>query len=92
VINDRVGDIPVVVWAADDNFHAYVSQIGRRTLTFRTQGEALIDEETGKTWNIRQGRAVEGPLTGQVLQPVPSSTAYDWAWRDFYPESEFYTP
>jgi hypothetical protein len=92
VINDRVGDIPVVVWAAGDNFHAYVSQIGDRTLTFRAQGETLIDEETGSTWDIGQGRAVQGPLKGKVLRSVPRSTAYDWAWQDFYPESEFYTP
>ena len=92
VINDWIGDIPVVVWAADDNFHAYVRQIGDRILTFRAQGETLIDDETGSIWDVGQGRAVEGPLEDEVLQSVPSSTAYDWAWQDFYPESEFYTP
>jgi len=92
VINDRLGDFPIVVWAAGDIFHAYIRQVGERTLTFRAEGEALVDEETGSTWDVARGLAVDGPLKGEVLQSVPGSTAYDWAWRDFYPDSEFYTP
>jgi hypothetical protein len=92
VINDWLGDFPIVLWAADDRFHAYVRQVNGRTLSFRAEGDGLIDEETGSTWDVARGLAVEGPLRDSVLQGVPSSTAYDWAWRDFYPDSEFYTP
>lgn len=92
VVNDKLGEVPIMVWASGDRFHAYVRQGGERVLTFRVEGEALIDEETGSIWDVGRGIAVEGPLRGEVLQPVPSSTAYDWAWRDFYPDSEFYTP
>jgi len=56
------------------------------------EGDGLIDEETGSTWDIARGRAVDGPLKGAVLQGVPSSSAFDWAWLDFYPASDFYTP
>jgi len=31
-------------------------------------------------------------LNGESLQPVPSLSSYDWAWRDFYPDSKFYAP
>ena len=92
VINDWLGDFPIVVWASGDVFHAYIRQVGERTLTFRAEGEALVDQETGSTWDVARGLAVDGPLKGEVLQSVPGSTAYDWAWRDFYPDSEFYTP
>jgi hypothetical protein len=92
VINDTLGDFPIAIWAADDNFHAYIRRVGDRTLTFRADGENLIDLETSSTWNLARGLAVDGPLRGEVLQSVPSSTAYDWAWRDFYPQSEFYVP
>jgi hypothetical protein len=92
VVNDFVGDVPVMVWAADNNFHAYVRQVDDRLLTFRVQDGELIDEETGSTWDVTRGLATDGPLAGQGLQSVPSSSAYDWAWLDFYPDSAFYRP
>lgn len=92
VVNDFVGDIPVLVWAADSNFHAYIRQVDDRVLTFRLEDGELIDEETGSTWDPARGLATAGPLTGQGLQSVPSSSAYDWAWLDFYPDSAFYSP
>jgi hypothetical protein len=82
--------LPIFVWAADNNFHAYIRQVGDQVLTFELAGGDLVDVETGSTWNITRGLATGGPLKGQSLQPVPGSTAYDWAWLDFYPESEFY--
>ncbi len=92
VINDTLGDIPIVVWAADNNFHAYIRRAGDLPLTFHAEGDKLIDDETGSTWDVSRGLATGGPLRGQALQPVPDSTAYDWAWLDFYPDSDFYTP
>lgn len=90
VINDTLGDFPIVVWVRGENFHAYVRQVGERTLTFRAEDDTLVDEETGSTWDVARGLATNGPFKGEVLQPVPGSTAYDWAWRDFYPDSEFF--
>lgn len=92
VVNDFVGDVPVLVWAADSNFHAYIRQVDDTVLTFRLEGGELVDEETGSTWDPARGLATSGPLTGQGLQSVPSSSAYDWAWLDFYPDSAFYRP
>ena len=63
-----------------------------RTLTFRRDGEQLVDEETGSGLDEMRGRAISGPLAGQTLQQVPSLSSYDWAWRDFYPESAFWIP
>jgi hypothetical protein len=31
-------------------------------------------------------------LGGEGLQGIPGSSSYDWAWIDFYPNSEFYSP
>jgi len=92
IVNDMLGDIPIFIWAGDNNFHAYTRQIDEQTLTFEIRGDELIDSETGSTWDLSLGLATEGPLKGKSLQPVPSSSAYDWAWRDFYPESDFYKP
>lgn len=92
IANDFIGEIPIMVWAGDNNFHAYIRQVGEQILTFRLDGDRLIDEETGSTWNITRGLATDGPLIGQGLQAVPSSSSFDWAWLDFYPESAFYQP
>jgi hypothetical protein len=92
VINDHMGQFPIVVWASEDNFHAYLRQVGDQVLTFRTDGDNLIDEETETVWTLSRGLAVEGPLKGEALQAVPGSTAFDWAWFDFYPNSTLYAP
>ena len=92
VVNDFVGPVPVLVWAGDENFHAYVRQVGDQVLTFRLEGDKLVDEETGSTWNITRGLATDGPLKGEGLQSVPGSSSFDWAWVDFFPESGFYQP
>lgn len=92
VINDTLGNIPVMVWAADEIYQAYARQIDGQMLTFTFDGEELIDEETGSSWNPALGLARSGPLEGKSLQPIPSLSSYDWAWEDFYPNSEFYKP
>lgn len=90
VINDDIGGIPILVWSADNNFHAYVRQAGDQVLTFRSNGGRIVDDETGSTWDISRGLAIDGPLKGEGLQAVPGSTSYDWAWLDFYPDTAFY--
>ena len=51
-----------------------------------------MDLETGSTWDVSRGLAIDGPLKGTALQPIPSSSSYDWAWFDFFPNSELYNP
>ncbi len=92
VINDRLGPFPVVVLADADSraVSAYLRRVGEIELDFDLVGESLVDRQTGSTWDMAKGIAVDGPLRGEVLQQVPYMTAYDWAWEDFYPHTEFY--
>ena len=92
VVNTNLAGVPVMVWAADNNFHAYVRPVGDQILTFNWEERVLKDVETGSIWDVGRGYATEGPLMGEALQPVPGSSSYDWAWRDFYPEAKFYSP
>ena len=91
-INDTLGTIPIVVWAAHNNFHAYIRQVDEQTLTVRAERDGLIDTETGSTWDVANGLAIDGLLKGKNLQPVPGSSTFDWAWLDFYPDAMFYQP
>lgn len=92
VINDAVGAEPVLVWAQDERFHAYLRTLEGEALTFEIVSGQLIDEQSGSVWDPALGLAREGPFEGKVLRPVPSSTAFEWAWLDFFPESDFYSP
>jgi hypothetical protein len=90
VVNDTLGEHPLFVWAAGEDFRVYSRSIGGRELTFEDRDGEVFDLETGTRWDPKRGLAVLGELSGEVLQPVPSLTSYDWAWRDFYPETEIY--
>ena len=92
VINDSLGNLPILIWAAEDRFHAYLRIADGETLTFRSENGQLIDNETQSVWNVALGLAIEGPLQGTILQAIPSSSAYNWAWFDFFPESDLYSP
>ena len=92
VINDAFDEIPVVVWASGNEYAAYIRQVGDRVLTFYRDGADIFDRESGTRWDFQRGLGVEGPLTGEALQPVPSLSAFDWAWESFYPQAETYQP
>ena len=91
-INDWLGPFPLLILVDDETkaVHTYLSKVGDRELTFTLRDGNVIDRDTESTWDMTKGIAVDGPLRGEVLQKVPYSTAFDWAWEDFYPHSEFY--
>ena len=92
IINDRIGPFPVVVLANPETkaIQAFLRIVGQDELAFTLQDGTMVDQQTGSTWNTDRGIAVDGPLTGEVLQRVPYITSFDWAWEDFYPHTEFY--
>jgi hypothetical protein len=92
VINDAVGPYPVVVHVNPEkqSAHVYVRQLDDRVLNFVQEDGAVRDLETGSTWKMETGRAVDGPLQGQALRSVPYIPSFESAWRDFYPDSRWY--
>jgi hypothetical protein len=92
VINDTLAEVPIIVWAENNDYTAYIRKLGNQTLTFKIDNGLLVDQETGSVWDISRGLAKDGPLTGEGLQPVPSLSSYDWAFKDFYPRADFYQP
>ena len=92
IINDAVGPYPVVVHVDPEkrSVHVYLRQIEEQVLTFIQQGGAVHDQETGSTWRMDRGLAIDGLLQGQALRSVPYIPAFPSAWRDFYPHSRWY--
>jgi hypothetical protein len=91
-VNDAVGPYPVVVYVNTETHgvHAYVRQVEDRTLTFAHQEGVVQDLETGSSWRMDQGLAIDGHLQGQALRVVPYIPAFRAAWQDFYPDSRWY--
>lgn len=91
VVNDVVGERPVVVAASDDTLVAYDRRVAGTVRTFRRAGSDHL-VAAGSRWGISTGRAVDGPHRGRELTPATSSSAMFWfAWLQFNPETEVWT-
>jgi hypothetical protein len=69
--------------------HAYERTLDGDVLTFTLDGDQIVDEQTGSTWNV-QGRAIAGPLEGATLEPVVSINHFWFSWAAFKPETRIY--
>lgn len=103
LINHHVGEFPVAVFVNEETgaIDVYLRRVvgsltGKEVdapdeLTFEKDESGVVrDIETGSIWNIQRGLATEGPLRGTVLQSLPYTSAFDWAWEDFYPATELW--
>jgi len=50
----------------------------------------MKDRETGSTWQLLTGRAIDGELAGMALTRLPSFYSFWFAWSDFHPKTELY--
>ena len=104
VVNDDIGDLPIVVFVDPEtrSIQSYL-RIPAPGLKGNLPADApdvvrflvaedgtITDEETGSVWDRERGFALEGPLAGAQLQQVPYVTSFDWAWKNFFPESRFW--
>ena len=102
LVNHQVGDFPVGVFVdASGAIDVYMrSGVGTpadtsvavpTVLTFtELEDGAIHDIETESTWNVTLGLAVDGPLRGAALQRIPYTSAFDWAWEEFFPGTAFW--
>ena len=58
-------------------------------LSFRADGDNIVDDETGSVWNIL-GQAIEGPLSGSDLTPIIHGNHFWFAWGAFKPDTKIY--
>jgi hypothetical protein len=63
-----------------------------RMLTFSREAPdaPIIDTETGSTWDVT-GRAIDGPLEGARLEPIPHGDHFWFAWAAFEPSTRIWT-
>jgi hypothetical protein len=106
VVTARVGSDPIVVfWKAGTAsaldtqrlaqgrdvgaIAAYRPWVEDRRLTFRATADGIVDDETGSTWSIL-GRAIDGPLEGDVLLPELATDGFWFDWAAFHPQTKIY--
>lgn len=91
VINDEVGDVPVVVAVAPGNtLVGYVRRVEGDVLTFDVADDRHLTAG-GSRWRTASGMAVDGPYKGMSLeQASDTSPLFFFAWKDFNPETTVY--
>jgi len=80
---------PIAVFLTSDLTTTLVwdRSVPHRTLTFRADGDRMVDAETGTSWDAMTGKALAGPLAGRSLSPVPATTGFWHAWKAHHPDT-----
>jgi hypothetical protein len=91
-VDDELAGEPVLIVGDEDaiSASAFSRRLGGRVLTFRAQGKALVDHQTGSRWSPLTGRAMSGPLAGRGLRRLAATPSYWFAWRGLYPRTTIY--
>ena len=99
VVNDRFDNRHIVItYDGIAGARVYARSVDGAVLTFRAvidgdgQASLMRDNETNSLWRSATGVAIDGPLTGTHLPPLPSHLSFWFAWNDYYPNAELYSP
>ncbi len=96
IVNDLVGGVPVAATYCPlcGTGIAYDRRVAGQTLTFHVSGKLLnndlvmLDAETASLWPQIIGSAATGPMKGQALGVIPSTTTTLGAWRASHPGTQ----
>jgi Protein of unknown function (DUF3179) len=95
-VMDRVGGVPVAVLVGGDGISVRVfdRRVDGREIELMTKlGSSparFVDTTTGSEWDIA-GVAVSGPLTGEQLERIPSTTEFWFDWQLRHPDTAVHT-
>jgi hypothetical protein len=91
VVNDTVGDLPVVVTVTPGrSLVAYERRVDGTVLAFSPDGDAHM-RAGGSRWERASGRAVDGPSQGRTLARASDVPPMFWkGWRNFHPDTTVY--
>ena len=50
----------------------------------------MVDNETGSSWLLLTGEAIDDELKGTQLEPIPSNYSFWFAWKDWHPSTQLF--
>ena len=93
--NDTVAGVPISVLVDPDEpsrWSVLHRELDGRVLNLTIVGDAVVDAETGTSWDPANGRALSGPLMGEVLGSLPGFTSFLRDARTFWPDARYWDP
>ena len=69
----------------------YLRTLDCQLLTFTSDGNNIVDKETGSVWDIL-GLATSGQLAGKTLAPVVAFNSFWFAWAAYQSHTRIYQP
>ena len=96
IVNDVIDGIPVLISYCPlcASGVVYSRELGEQELLFGNTSAlyesdlVMYDHETGSYWFQVLGEAIVGPLSGQRLTLLPSSTIEWGNWKDLHPDTK----
>jgi Protein of unknown function (DUF3179) len=89
VINDRLGDVPLVVVGDPESGSVRVYRRGEQTFAAGAGPGEIVDGQ-GRRWTVGEDAlALEG-VKGLRLERLPGHQAFWFGWYSFFPDSELY--
>ena len=88
-VQTNLGDRDIVDGRRVGAAVAYRPVVDGVRLSFKVEGDTIVDRQTGSTWN-RSGEAVSGELKGKRLPPVLHTNAFWFHWAAFNPDTLLY--
>jgi hypothetical protein len=95
VVNDVVAGLEIAVVVdprADQRWAVFSRRLDDRTVTLAVDGDVLVDEETGSTWDPLAGVGLSGELEGEILDRMPAITSFPGDYHTFWPEGDVWQP
>lgn len=90
VVNDRLGENPVVVVGDSRSGAVRAYRSGGRTFVPGSRPDELVDA-TGVRWTASEDSlSPSGPEAAAPLERIPGHQAFWFGWYSFFPESELY--
>jgi hypothetical protein len=90
VIEDRLGGVPIVIFANKDGKSVRAFDATQLTTSeFYAVGDSFMDSASGSQWNFN-GCAVQGKQTGVCLKPVYALKDYWFDWRNYHPTTTIF--
>ncbi len=91
VVNDRMGDLDLVVYFDEESKSAGAWQTQEQR-TFQRKDGAVVDRETNSIWDLKRGLATDGKLKGTRLRAVSAIVSFTNAWKRFHKRTTMWEP